>query len=67
MSDPHYGWMCFKLVKTLEALHSQLWKRPRPPTSAFSTAKDVVLLGLYPIHKCQWLMFLMLLNGPCGQ
>ena len=38
MRDPHYGGMCFKSVKTLGA-----W--------AFSTAKNVDLLGLYPIHN----------------
>ena len=43
--------MCFKSVKTLGALHSLLWKRPRPSTSAFSTAKNVELLGLYLIHN----------------
>ena len=51
MRDPHYGQMCFKSVKTLGALHSQLWKRPRPSASAFFPAKNVELLGLYPIRK----------------
>ena len=36
MRDPHYGRMCFRSVKALEALHSQLWKRPRPSAYAFS-------------------------------
>ena len=27
--DPHYGRVCFKSVKTLGALHSQLWNKPR--------------------------------------
>ena len=49
--DPHYGRMCFKSVKTLGALHSSLWKRPRPSASVFSTAKNVELLGIYPIRK----------------
>ena len=51
MRNPHYGRMCFKSVKTLGAVHSWLWKRPRPSVSAFSTAKNVELLGLYPIHN----------------
>ena len=54
MRDHDYGRMCFKSVKTLGALHSQLRKKPRPSASAFSTAKNVELLGLYPIlsrHK----------------
>ena len=52
MRDPHYmyGRMCFKSVKALEALHSYLWKSPRPLASAFSTSKNVELLGLYPIR-----------------
>ena len=49
IKDPHYGRMCFKSVKTLGTLHSQLWKRPRPEAEAFSTARNVELLGLYPI------------------
>ena len=49
--DPHYARMCFKSVKILGALHSYLWKRPRPSASAFSTDKNVELLGLYPIHN----------------
>ena len=49
MRDPHDGRMCFKSVKTLGALHSLLWKKPRPLASAVSTAKSVELLGLYPI------------------
>ena len=51
MRDPHYGRMCFKSVKTLGALHSQLWKKPGPSASAFSTAKNVKLLRPYPICK----------------
>ena len=51
MRYPHYGRMCFKSVKTLGALHFQLWKKPRPPASAFSTAKNVDLLGFYPIRS----------------
>ena len=27
--DPHYGLVCFKSVKTLGALRSSLWNRPR--------------------------------------
>ena len=50
MRDPHYDLMCFKSVKTLKALHSQLWKRPRHSATAFSTAKNVELLGLHPIR-----------------
>ena len=50
MRDPHYGRMCFKSVKTLGTLHSELWKRHWPSVSAFSTAKNVELLGLYPIQ-----------------
>ena len=46
-----YGRMCFESVKTLGALHSHLWKRLWPSASAFSTAKNVALLGLYPIHN----------------
>ena len=46
MRGPCYGRMCFKSVKTLEALHSYLWNRLRPSASAFSTAKNVELLGL---------------------
>ena len=38
------------LVKTFGALHYYLWKKPRPSASAFSTAKHVELLGLYPIR-----------------
>ena len=49
MRDHHYGRMCFKSVKTLGALHSYLWKRPRPSASAFSAAKNVKLLGHYSI------------------
>ena len=41
MRGPHYGWMCFKSVKTLGA-HS---------ASAFSTAKNVELIGLYSIFR----------------
>ena len=41
MWDPHYGRICFKSVKTLRALHSQLWKRHRSSASAFSAAKSV--------------------------
>ena len=51
MRDPHYGGMCCKSVKSLGALHSWVWKRPRPSATSFSTAKNVELLGLYPIHK----------------
>ena len=51
MRDSHYGRMCFKSDKTLRALHSQLWKRHRPSASAFSTTKNVELLGLYPIRN----------------
>ena len=53
MRDPYhhdYGQMCFKSVKTLEALHSQLWKRSKPE-STFFTAKNVEFLGLYPIRS----------------
>ena len=39
MMDPHYGQMCFKSVKTLGALYSWPWKKPRPSSPAFSTAK----------------------------
>ena len=49
MRDHHYGRMFFKSVKTLGALHSHLWKRTRPSASAFSTAKNVELLGHYSI------------------
>ena len=49
LMDPHYGGMCFKSVKSLGTL-SQLWKGPLPSASAFSTAKNVELLGSYPIH-----------------
>ena len=45
MRDPHYGGMCFKSVETPGALHSYLWKRP------FSIAKNVQLLGLYPMNN----------------
>ena len=51
MRDPHYGRMCFKSVETLGALHSLLWKGPRPSASVSFAAKNVQLLGLYPIHK----------------
>ena len=51
MWDPHYGRMCFKSVKTLGALHSQLRKKARTSASAFSTAKNLALPGLYPIHN----------------
>ena len=44
MRDLHYGRMCFKSGKTRGALHSKLWKRPRPSASAFSTAKNEELL-----------------------
>ena len=50
MRDLHYGQVCFKSVKTLGAPHSQLCKRPRPSAAAFSTAKNVELLWLYPIR-----------------
>ena len=50
MMDSHYR-MCFKSVKTLGALHSYMWKRPRPSASVFSTAKNVEILGLYPIRN----------------
>ena len=49
MRGPHYGWMCFKSVKTLGALHS---------ASAFSTAKNAELIGLYSIFRrvsARWL------------
>ena len=51
MRDPHYGRKSFKSVITLGALHSKLWKRPRPPASASSATKNVELLGLYPIQN----------------
>ena len=50
MRDFCYGRMCFMLVQTFVALHYYLWKKPRPSASAFSTAKHVELLGLYPIR-----------------
>ena len=50
MRDPYYGRMCFKSVKTLGAVHYLLWKKLRPLASAFFTAKNVQLLGLYPIR-----------------
>ena len=49
LMDPHYGGMCFKSVKSIGTL-SQLWKGPLPSASAFSTAKNVELLGSYPMH-----------------
>ena len=51
MRDPYYIRMCFKSVKALGAIHSWLWKRQRPSASASSTAKNVELLGLYPIRS----------------
>ena len=36
-------------LKPFEALHSWLWKKARPSASVFPTAKNVELLGLYPI------------------
>ena len=50
MRDPHHIRMFFKSVKTLGALNSQMWKRPRLSASAFTTAKNVELRGLYPIR-----------------
>ena len=44
MRDPHYGRMCFKSVKTLEAL--------QPSASALFKAKNVERLVLYPIRNC---------------
>ena len=43
--------VCFKSVKTLGALHSQMWKGLRHAASSFSTTKNVELLGLYPVLK----------------
>ena len=53
MREPHYGRICFKSVKTLGALHSSLWKKSRPSASTLSTAKNVELLGVYPILLCE--------------
>ena len=50
MMDHHNGRMCFKSVKSLRALHSQVWKRPRPSAKAFSTATNIELLELHPIQ-----------------
>ena len=51
MRDPYYGRMCFKSVKTLEAVHSQMLKRPLPSASAFSTRMcNVVWRGIVLIH-----------------
>ena len=61
MRDPHYGRMCFKSVKTLGALHSWLLKRLRPSASIFSTAKNVELLGLYPIQSA---VMVLLVSAP---
>ena len=47
----HYDRMCFKSVRTLGALHSQLWKRPWPSASALIKAKNVELIKLYHILK----------------
>ena len=43
MRDTHYVRMCFKSVKTLGVLHSKL-----------STAENVEILVLYPIHNLYW-------------
>ena len=45
MRDPHYGQMCFK---SLGSPHSFLAVE-KASVPAFSTAKNVVLLGLYRI------------------
>ena len=63
MRDPYYDRMCFKSVKTLGALHSQLWKRPRPSATAFSTAKNVELRGLYPIRNTRMAITLLSLSS----
>ena len=49
MKDPLYDRVCFKSVKTFGALNPQLPKRPLLSASAFSTTKNVELLGLYHI------------------
>ena len=54
MRVPHYALMCLRSVETIGVLHSQLWKRPRPLASTLSTAKNVELLGLYPVLKPEY-------------
>ena len=61
--NSHFGRMCFKSVKTLRVLHSKLWKRLRPSASTFFTAKNVELLGLYPIRD---LYRVWKLHTPCS-
>ena len=48
------------LSQLKSSVHSKLWKWPPPSASAFSTTKNVELLGLYPV----WINFcnLHLLN-----
>ena len=50
MKDPHYGRMCFKL-KPSELYILSRGKGFGLSASAFSTTKNVVLLGLYHIHR----------------
>ena len=43
--DPHNGWMCFESARSSTFLAGE-----KASASAFSTAKNVAFLELYPIH-----------------
>ena len=60
MRDPHYGRMCFKSVSSTFSAVEKAW----PSASAFSTAKNAELLGLYPIRNAMPIMIFLLFTYP---
>ena len=67
MREPHYGRTCFKSVKTLGDQHSQLWNRPWPLASVFSTTKNVEFLRLFLYRTPKVLLsykYILISNNP---